>query len=291
VLLHPQSVFAYFLFKESRQRKQEERIDKMKETDKWKSSITSIAPGEILIRGYPVEELMVKSDFASMLYLMVKGELPGKEEKMLLNAMLIASVDHGPTPPSAIACRVATSGGAALSASVAAGVLAINRHHGGAIESCMEILQNTQKEIEKKEFSPEEVVKNVLSTLKKEGKRLPGFGHRFHKIDPRAEKLLKLAKEQKEIKGNFIKLAEIFYNELKESTGKSLPLNVDGAIAVVMSELGFSPQMGNGIFIAGRVVGLIAHSLEEQNRMKPMRLFNPLDWEYDGPPRREVKPF
>jgi len=65
-------------------------------------------------------------------------------------------------------------------------------------------------------------------------------------------------------------------------------MNVDGAIAVMLCEMGFPPQMGNGLFALSRVTGLIAHVFEEIMRERPMRYISPTDHEYDGPPEREV---
>ena len=45
--------------------------------------------------------------------------------------------------------------------------------------------------------------------------------------------------------------------------GKKLPMNIDGATAVVYSELGFPPPLGRGLFILSRSVGILAHAWEQ----------------------------
>ena len=93
----------------------------------WTTAVTSIKPNEILIRGYAIEDIMENLSYAETVYLILKGELPTKEEGRVFQAVLVSSVDHGVTPPSALATLNATSTGAPLNAAVASGLLA--RHH------------------------------------------------------------------------------------------------------------------------------------------------------------------
>ena len=65
-------------------------------------------------------------------------------------------------------------------------------------------------------------------------------------------------------------------------------MNVDGAIATMLCEMGFPPGMSNGIFAISRSSGLVAHVYEEQTRMRPMRRIDPIAHEYDGPSDRKV---
>ena len=111
----------------------------MNEADKravWHSSITRIQPNKVAVRGYDIAELMGQVSFGAAVYLILTGELPSPAVARLMDAILVSSIDHGATPPSALSARTVASTGATLSASVAAGVMSINRHHGGAIEDC-----------------------------------------------------------------------------------------------------------------------------------------------------------
>src|SRR5258708_2440551 len=107
---------------------------------RWKTALTSIAPNAILIRGYPVDEMMGRISFADAVYLLLMGELPPPAIGRMLDAVLVSSLDHGVTPPSTLAARNVATSGAPLKDSVAAGILAFGPHHGGAIESCMRFL-------------------------------------------------------------------------------------------------------------------------------------------------------
>src|SRR3989440_5768067 len=108
--------------------------------ERWQSSLTEIAPNKILIRGYPVDEMMGRLGFAEAVYLLLMGELPTPAIGRMLNAVLVSSLDHGVMPPSTLAARNVATSGAPLKDCVAAGILAFGPHHGGDIESCMRFL-------------------------------------------------------------------------------------------------------------------------------------------------------
>ena len=68
---------------------------------------------------------------------------------------------------------------------------------------------------------------------------------------------------------------------------KPLPINIDGALAGVLYDMGFPPAFGKLVFIIGRVAGLTAEVAEEHAREKAMRIRIPVT--YDGPPPREIE--
>ena len=107
---------------------------------KWRTGLTSIAPNKILVRGYPLDEIMGRLTFGEAIYLLLLGECPTPGIGRLMEAILVSFIDHGATPPSTLAARNTATTGASLRACVAAGVLGFGRYHGGDIESCMEFL-------------------------------------------------------------------------------------------------------------------------------------------------------
>src|SRR4029450_9356668 len=109
-------------------------------SDRWHTSLTSTAPNQVLVRGYPLDEMMGRLSFAEAVYLLLMGELPTHSIGRMLNAVLISSIDHGVTPPSTLAARNVATSGAPLKDCVAAGILALGPPHGGDIESCMRFL-------------------------------------------------------------------------------------------------------------------------------------------------------
>ncbi|MFQ6082361.1 MAG: citryl-CoA lyase [Candidatus Aminicenantia bacterium] len=253
----------------------------------WKTAITKIEPNKISLRGYPIDKLIGKISFSQAIYLAIKGKLPSENIGKLIDAMLVSSIDHGATPPSVLAARTVASTGAELNTAVAAGVLAISKYHGGAIEEGMALFEITARKMEQLGHSEEEVALEMVKEMKEKKKRASGFGHRIHTQDPRTRKLFSLA-EELGIAGKYVKIARSFEKALEKILGKSLPINVDGAIAALLCELEIPKELGNAFFIIARVPGLIAHIHEEKTRMKPMRKIHPEDHEYDGPGEREL---
>ncbi len=249
----------------------------------WKTGITNIKPGSIRVRGYDITDVMANLSYAETVYLILKGELPSKAEAELMNAILVASIDHGATPPSVLGTRTVMSGGNSLNAAIAGGVLVIGDTHGGAIEQSARIMQ----EWAGKEGSAESLALELVGWLKANKKRMPGFGHRLHKVDPRTAKLFEIA-QQHGYNGRHIELCLAIEKMLEQQLGRALPINVDGAIAAVISDMGFDWRLGKGFFIISRVPGLVAHAYEEMTREKPMRKLGPLSFEYDGPDDRKI---
>jgi len=253
----------------------------------WTTEITKIKPDEIRLRGYRIDELMGNVTFPEAVYLALKGELPGKEIGELINAILVSSIDHGATPPSVLAARTIASTGAPLNAAVAGGILAVSRWHGGAIEMCMQHLIEIKRMMGEENLDEVQATRKLVSAYRAQKKRLSGFGHRIHKKDPRTKTLFDLAEKAK-LNGNFISIARSLSGAIKEILGRELPINVDGAIAALLCELDFPPEVANGFFMMARVPGLIAHIFEEQSNQKPMRKIHPTDHNYKGPEDRTL---
>ena len=254
---------------------------------KWNSKITKVEPNHLVTRGYRQEDLIGNVPYSHVVYLLLKGELPSKEHGKMIDAILTACIDHGVTPPSAMASRVVASGGVPLPTAVAAGILSIGDAHGGAIEKGAKLFQESVERMKDEGKNVEEMAKIVVKESKEQNKRVLGFGHRVHTSDPRTKRLYSLAEELK-IAGNNIKLSKAIEVELEKSIGKKLPINVDGAIAAIISDMGFDWRLGKGFFLLGRVAGLTAQVYEEQTREKPMRKMFSVDCEYDGPEEKEL---
>ena len=243
---------------------------------KWKTSIAGIVDGETIIHGYKVTDLIDKVNFTDAIWLELKGELPTENQRAMLDSILISTIDNGMGPPSITNARNSASAGNSMQASVAAGILGIGEHHGGAIEECARLLQMG--------MSAEKLVEKVLGS----GDRIPGFGHKVYKDeDPRATQIFAKAKSLGFF-GEHSELAKAVEAELEKRKGKKIVINVDGAIAAVVSDMGFDYRLGKGFFIIGRVVGLIAHIFEEIVREKPFRRISEEEIEYDGTVARKL---
>jgi citrate synthase len=252
----------------------------------WKTAITEIKPNEVRLRGYCMEALMGKVTFAQAIFLALTGELPTSGVARLLDAMLVSSIDHGATPPSALAARTAASTGAPLNAAVAVGVLSINRFHGGAIHDCMVVLLDGIQRSSESGETIETIAAALIDEYRAAKKRIAGLGHRIHTDDPRTAKLFALAEELK-VAGEGVAMIRALQSTLTAS-GKALPINVDGAIAALLVDLDIPLELANAFFFMARVPGLVAHVYEEQTRERPMRRIHPTDHSYDGPEPRSL---
>lgn len=252
----------------------------------WKTSITEIKPNEVRLRGYRIDELMGSISFAEAVYLALKGELPPANVARMMNAILVSSIDHGASPPSALAARTVASTGASLNAAVAAGILSINRHHGGAIQDCMKVLQSGIDRVNQSGDAIDKIAAALVAEHKASGKRIAGLGHRIHTDDPRTAKLFQLAQELG-IARDGVQMINAIQSSLEEA-GKALPINVDGAIAAVLLDLNIPSELANAMFFIARVPGLILQAHEEQTRERPMRRIHPTEISYDGPAPRSL---
>ena len=261
----------------------------MSEADKnavWNTAITRVEPNKVAVRGYNIAELMERVSFGAAVYLILTGELPSPAVARLMDAILVSSIDHGATPPSALTARSVASTGATLSASVAAGIMSINRHHGGAIEDCARQLKAIADRATRESISMDEAAARTLAAMREAGERMPGFGHRLHTKDPRTARLFELAREAG-VDGVHIQAARAVEKAFADAK-KSLPINVDGAVGAILADLGMNPAAFNGIFMIARAPGLVAHVTEEQSRERPMRRIDPVSHSYDGPPPRTL---
>lgn len=262
---------------------------RMSRADEWRTAITEIRPNRILVRGYPVDEMMGRLSFADAVYLLLRGELPTPAVGLMFSAVLVSSIDHGATPPSTLAARNVATTGAPLRASVAAGVLAFGAYHGGDIETCMRFLGSALARVRAGVPAPDAAREVVEECLRDHG-ACPGFGHRIHTADPRAARLFQMAHEL-ELEGEHVRMLRLIERVLaarKQPDDRPTPVNVDGAIAAICGDLGFDPEVANALFIVSRVPGLVAHADEERTRHSPMRRIDPKDHVYDGPPERRL---
>ncbi|MFI7701531.1 citryl-CoA lyase [Nonomuraea sp. NPDC049480] len=223
--------------------------------DWWATAVSRIEPDLIELRGEPVQNLIGRISLAEMIWLMLRGERPDPRQAALLEAALVSSVDHGPHAPSIAAARMAITCGVGLNNAVATGVNLLGDVHGGAGEQCVELL--------------EEVVRDgdaaaVVARWRARDRYLPGFGHRFHTRDPRRDPLLRLVTDatvEGVVAGTHLRAAL----EVEELIAP-VPMNIDGATAVVYAELGFPPPLARGLFVLSRSVGILAHAWEESGQ-------------------------
>ena len=249
--------------------------------DWWSTAIIDMEPGRIDIRGRPIQDLIGTVTFPQMIWLMLQGDLPSEGQARLLEAALVSGVDHGPQAPSISTARMAVTCGAALNQAMASAVNLLDDVHGGAGEQSVELYTRIA--------ASGDLEAEVARWREERGKYVPGFGHRFHTpTDPRAPRLMALVREaaaQSIVSGHFAGIAEGIEAHLGARAGKPVPMNIDGATAVIFAELGFPAPLARGLFCLSRSVGILAHAWEQQQQGG--RNKGPIPpgylWTYTGP--------
>lgn len=256
----------------------------------WETVLSDTAADRISIRGYDLSELIGTVPFSSVVHLLYTGDLPDPATARLIDAVMVASIDHGAGTPSVLAARTAISGGATLQAGAAAGLLALGEFHGAAVESSMLAIGSVVDVAAGDEGALARAADRLVATSRSQGRRVPGFGHRQHRQrDPRLDRLFAVAREAGTA-GHHLAAAEAIEAALARSVGRPVPINIDGAMAAVLGEVGFPSDLGNAVFIAARLAGILAHANEEQRTMPRMRRIDPVDHTYRGPGHRELSP-
>jgi citrate synthase len=259
----------------------------------WDTAIIDIHPGKIAIRGYPIEELIGRVRFPDMIWLMLRGDLPSRGQSDLLEAALVPGVDHGPHAPSIAISRMAVTCGLPVNGAMASAINVLDDIHGGAGQQCMELY----REIDAEAAESGDLVATATVVIQRHRdageKIVPGFGHRFHPIDPRTAPLFAVVAKAEEagvVSGKWAAIGRAVETALKGITKRPIPMNIDGITAVIFCELGFEPELGRGLFILSRSVGILAHAWEQKQRGR--RIMGPMPkdipYRYSGPARRAV---
>jgi len=252
-------------------------------SDWWRTAIIDMEPGRIALRGRPVEELIGNTGFAQMIWLLVTGQDISGARADLFEAALVAAVDHGPQAPSIAAARMAATCGVGLQSAMATGLNMLGDVHGGAGEQAVVLYRAVE------DAGSQGLAQALDDWRAAHGRYLPGFGHRFHKpVDPRAPRLLALVREAAaagEVSGAYADIGSAIERHLAEERGKPVPMNIDGATAVIYAELGCPAPLARGFFGLSRSVGLLAHAWEQTEQGGRNKGPTPpgYRWTYEGP--------
>jgi citrate synthase len=215
----------------------------------------------ITIRGFDLAtDLIGERDFTEVLYLLIKGSLPEKKHKSILDACLVTLMEHSWTPSSLIARLMIDSVPDEMQVGMSAGLLSLGSIFAGTSEACARLLVAGEASDEK----PEAYCEALVAEYRRERKPVPGFGHPLHKpIDPRTVKLLSLA-DALGISGRYVELLRKLSEAMDEAAGKPITLNATGAIAALLLEIGLPADVMRGLAVVSRSGGLIAHIQEER---------------------------
>ncbi len=226
---------------------------------KFQTHISRENNGELEIRGKSLTSLINGADYVATVYLTLTGREATAGQLKVLNAILVACIDHGVAPASGFVPRVVAASGNGVTQALASGVLALGPYHGAAIEDAMHVFAILVGQTESD-------VKAFVTEQRAQKKRILGYGHKIYTTaDPRTEALFALAKAGG-VDGPAMAAARAVESALEAEMGRKLVLNIDGAVAALLLEIGLPPEAGNGIFALARMGGMLAHIIEEKQQ-------------------------
>ncbi|AZO11509.1 MULTISPECIES: citryl-CoA lyase [unclassified Mesorhizobium] len=257
----------------------------------WQTGIIEMHPGVIRLRGYEIQDLIGRVGFPAMIWLMLRGELPSEEQAALLGIALGAAVDHGPQAPSIAIARMAATCGVGINNAMASAINVLGDVHGGAGEQALAFYGDIAAAMDGGATLAEAATIRLDRFFAEEKGYVPGLGHRFHPVDPRAPRLIQLTRAfaaRGVVGGRYADIAETIEADVARRKGKAIPLNIDGATAVIYGELGFPPALTRGLFVLSRSVGILAHAWEQSQESERNKGPLPREWlwAYTGTPAR-----
>lgn len=259
--------------------------------DYWRQKISHITDGKILIRGYPLTEIIENLSYTEALFLTLRGRLPSEKETKVMNALLCGIVDYQFINATAPAARfVASAFPESSIPGIAAGILAMGSYTVSPQDSAA-LINSTYDLMKRENLSQEEAARRVVKEYRDLKKRIPGLGHPvYNEVDPRAVALCQVAKEAG-LWGEKSQLYEAIHDEFVKATGRPICINIDGMMACVGNEMGFDPLEIAGIAALSFACGIIAHVVEEIKEGVPLRVIPPdMGSVYLGPPERHLTP-
>ncbi|MEP2703715.1 MAG: citrate/2-methylcitrate synthase [Roseibium sp.] len=183
-----------------------------------------------------------------------------EKSKKLIRAALVLSADHE-LNTSAFAARCAASTRAPLHAALLSGLGAFTGPRHGAASGRVSAWVA--------DIDPKTDVESLISDRLSRGEALPGFGHSIYgDRDPRADWLLN-ALILSEPDHEFVRKLPAFLSAGEELYGQ-FP-NIDFALAILQKTYQLPDDSGKVLFCAGRIVGWIAHALEQYAAQEQIR--------------------
>jgi citrate synthase len=224
------------------------------------SRIAQAYPDRVEVRGRDLTgDLMGRLSFTEYFHLLLTGREPTEDEAFFLDLLLVSIAEHGLMPSNVAARMTLAADPDSLQGAVAAGILGAGPVVLGSSEECARLLaQGVASGGE-----PAAVGRDIARAIHEAGGRIPGFGHPVHRpVDPRAERILELA-DERGVSGRNVALARALLDAVGETWGKPLPMNVSMAIAAVLLDLGYPPDVAKAVPILARTASLLAHLAEE----------------------------
>lgn len=247
----------------------------------WRTSVSRIEETEVSIRGYSLEDLIGQLPFSAAAYLLIRGELPSPRSVRVLDAVLSAVLDYGLEKPGTVAARYVMSANPNMAAGIAAAVLAVGKNTLAPEDTARFAIDSYQRYLDSGEPA-DSVAEQIVAEARAARRRIPGLGHPvFKDVDPRAAKLKAIAVEAG-LWGERAQFYEAVHAAFRKASGKAdIPVNDVGVMALVLVELGFTPDETTGLAIISTLPGVVAHLSEEQQSGRRIRVAPRSTVDYD----------
>jgi len=253
----------------------------------FSSSVSEVTDGAVNLRGYSLEEVMRHCTFSDGVFLTIVGRLPDAAERQLLDAMLNSLLDHGFVASTITAARYIASGNPQLVPAVAGGLLAAGSNTVSP-QHAFDLIDRAASARTDRGLTFEKAAEEMVDECAAEGRRIPGFGHPTHKEgDFRADVLLELMESSGLARDGVRQYLEI-HRQFVRKTGKTLPINIDGALAAIGYDLGWTATQTVAFALMSVLPGVMAHVIEELQSGRPLRHIT--DGRYDGNRLRALAP-
>ncbi|MCY4396814.1 MAG: citryl-CoA lyase [Rhodospirillaceae bacterium] len=252
-----------------------------------KSAICTADETSIAVRGRDLcGDLMGGLSFTDFFLLHLTGRAPTADQAFFLDAMLVGLAEHGVTPSVQAARMTLAAAPESLQGAVAAGIAGAGSVVLGAAEEAGRLLARGVAEAGGNAASFETAARRIATEIRAARRPIPGFGHPLHKPDdPRATRLLALAHDRG-IVGDHTRFLEVLAPVVNDIWQRTLPVNINGAIAAIMLDLDFPMEALRGVPILARTASLLGHLYEETQRPMGFLLAHHAEAavEYDGEP-------
>lgn len=250
------------------------------------TAIATSSADRIVVHGRSlVDDLMGHVDYTTMICAHLKaGQMPSAGEVAVVNAVLVALMEHGLTPSSMTARLIYDSAPEAVQGAVAAGLLGAGSRFLGSTEDAARLLQEGVTAADDGDGDLTARARAIVHRRLDAGLPMPGFGHHIHRPDdPRAPRLFAIAAEH-DVAGPHIELLLALSAALDEVKGRHVTINATGAVGAVLSDVGYPWQVVRGFSLIARTAGLVGHILEESQRPISRWLWETAEREiaYDG---------
>jgi citrate synthase len=232
----------------------------MTDPGKPTTGIATSSADDITVRGASLcRDLIGQVGFTEMMVFQMLGRRPSADQVAVIDACLVALMEHGLTP-SALAARLTySSAPEAMQGAVAAGLLGVGGQFVGTAEGCGLLLARI---VAAADADAEAAA--IVAEHRAARRPLPGFGHDLHTPDdPRTPRLFAVARARG-LAGAHVAAVERLSAALDRALGRHVTINATGAMAAVLGDCGIPPEVMRGFALIARCAGLVGHVHEEQ---------------------------